>query len=151
MIGVILNDGGTTLRFYVDRIGNNNADDYSKLDYWVIVSISVSSPFFNYSNRGESLQYAELISMRDAFNLFLENRLTQEKHLDFIEPEYEFVLHPKHDETNPCVDFKINEVGGYGGQYVLSLFRKEIVIWRDYLDKAIKNFDARNIEDFRNV
>ena len=166
-MGLILDDGGTKLRFSVDSIGNNNVDDYSKLDYWMVISVSVNNKFFNYRYRGETLQYADLISIRNTLNTLLENRLKQKEKLDFIEPDLEFMLYPQLDlRTIPgtwckegyeiqdiSVDFKINlpdNERGYSGEYhVVPLLRDEIVIWRDYLDQAIKDFDARNIENAR--
>lgn len=160
---MVIESGETKFVFRVDKIGNNNTENYKDLDYWVVVTVEVNNRFFKYSDHGESLEYGDLIYIRDSFEKLLSDRLSEKTELSFIEPDFEFVLFPKfdlrtvpgawckegHEIQDISVDFIINLTESnhaYSGeQYILPLNRQEITKWRDYLNDAIVEFDARRL------
>ena len=162
-MGLSINSGETKIVFSVDEIGNNNTDNYSDLDYWMIITVSVKNRVINYFHHNETLEYGDLVWIRDSFNKLLTGQITENTKLSFIEPDFEFELFPKidlrtipgywcaegHEIQDISTDFIINltnSKGSYSGErYILPMNRKKIIAWRDYLNEAILEFDARNI------
>jgi hypothetical protein len=156
--------GETKFYFSIDGAMSNreNRKDIEALNYWVLVSVTVRNQFFDYKNlRDESLEYLDLLIIRDSFSKLLNDEIEKPETIAFIEPYYEFTLNPKLDLRtigHTCaegyeiqdisVDFIINlhdSNAAFNGQkYILPCDREEIIAWRDYLNEAIIEFDARN-------
>jgi len=159
MEGLIIEGGETTLKFSVDGIGSNNTNDYSDLDYWLNITVCIESRNFDYFYSGETLEYGELIQIREYFKILLAERLLDQTDVLFTEPDFEFILYPSvkpSDLGKPlgiwrldediCVDFVINLTdsdGSYNGsRFVIPFDRDMITAWVEYLDEAIDEFDA---------
>ena len=160
-MGLIIGSGETKLSFSVEKIGNNNTEDYNDLDYWLIIKADVENRFFNYHHDEETLEYQDLIRIRDNFDSLLKGDINERTEIGFIEPDFEFILYPpiKFSELDKpleiwriseeaCADFVINLTESnyaYNGErYIYPLDINEIIAWRDYLNEAIIEFNARN-------
>ena len=161
-MGLIIESGETKLIFSVERIGNNNTKDYNDLDYWLIIKADVENRFFNYHHNEETLEYRDLITIRDSFDSLLKGDINERTEIGFIEPDFEFVLYPPvrfseldkpleiwRTSEEACADFVIylteSDFSYNGERYIYPLVKNEIIAWRDYLNEAIIEFNARNI------
>ncbi|MDP4120136.1 MAG: hypothetical protein Q8876_03655 [Bacillota bacterium] len=153
---LILDSSDTKVTFSVDGIGNNNTDDYNDLDYWMIITASVKSRFFNYFHNDESLEYQDLIMIRDNFRKLLFDQIGEKTELKFIEPDFEFVLYPEKNlsstygtEDDISVDLIINltdtDLAYNGDRYIYPLSKQDIKAWCEYLDEVIVTFNAKII------
>jgi hypothetical protein len=159
-MGFFIESGETIFKFNIIRIGNNNTHDYKDLDYWLIIEASVENRIFNYYHQNETLEYQDIILIRDSFNKLLSGETREQIEIGFTEPDFEFLLYPAisfselkkpleiwRTDEDICADFIINLTesdGAYNGErYIFPLNRKDITIWRDYLNEAIITFDAR--------
>lgn len=141
---------------------NRNPDDWA--------NVSFSFKFYdviNYTKNNEELLLCSEVDMfRDKLEKLLNDELTEKEEIEFIEPDFEFVLQPKSDKSHePSVvygelgteiggiflDMKINLwSGGLTNNYFSTTFGKdeieELYIYLLLVTKKITMDDERVVE-----
>lgn len=103
--------GGTVFRFFFSDKGFDDGGCF-----WTDACISVKNCYFKYQTGSEFLTFAELQEICDSLAELLNDRITEKRHLGFIEPDLEILLNPKFDRRKdpeyPYVseDFEIEDI-----------------------------------------
>ena len=91
-----LNLDGTILYFNVR--GYRKSTDSNWTDEWCSVEINVrSGNWLSYSQSGELLLACEVEEILSLFKDLIEDKITESKEVEFIEPDFKFILNPKKD------------------------------------------------------
>ncbi|MFT9078498.1 hypothetical protein [Ethanoligenens sp.] len=145
-----LESNGTIFRFCITEKGYNDGGYF-----WTNAAIYVSNWCLNYRTSSEFLEFSELIELRDKLTDLINDNLNEIEHLEFIEPDIQVLLKPRHDIRN---DGKYEYIkGGYeiedivaefllypvlddaftDQHYVMPLYRQNIAELLKYLDNMI--------------
>ena len=151
-----LSSGETEVFFGINGLGNGLGSCEGKWLCWCLVDLYIKNRFFFFNRTSdEMLTLGEVDCLKNALDDLLNDRISQQSNISFIEPDLEFVLSPKFDvresenhiwvrEGMEIVDIGADIVihlsdmkNGYNGQtFSLPLDRMEISKLKLYLDEA---------------
>ena len=133
--------------FNIEDIGG--IIELNELDWWMPISCTFKNRFINY-HCTSAVDYTSLIYAKDKFDALLDDKLSEDTEISFIEPRMAFTLMPRNQSdrhSNIYLDLSITLTstdGVYLGEsIVISFDRNEIIAWRNFLDNALSEFDAR--------
>lgn len=100
-------DDHTNFEFNISRTHKKEKDS---MDRWCEVSLIVENEYFKYKIiNNEILLECEIKDLIKQFDNLLKGKLKEDKYIDFIEPDLEFILRPaKQSYEEDIVDFRIN-------------------------------------------
>ena len=87
-----ITSGGTIFRFSVTRKGHNDAGYF-----WTDAVIVVENWCLKYATSNSFLEFSEMILMRNKLSELVNDKLINVEKIEFIEPDIQLVLNPKHD------------------------------------------------------
>ena len=162
-----LSSGETSAYFRIAGLGNglgsNTFEDHNdRLFCWCLVDLYIKNRFFLFDRtEDEMLNFGEVIYLRDRLSDLLSDQIDSICSLSFIEPDFEFELHPKLDlrtvnnlwvrEGMEIQDISMDLIisladlkTGYNGQtYTLPFNRNEIQSMKDYLEQVIPRLEQQ--------
>jgi hypothetical protein len=124
--------------------------------FWTDAVIFVENRYFNYETSSSFLEFSEIEHIDEKLRCLLNDEITAEETLEFIEPDIQIVLKPKIDKRESDKysfvreGYEIEDVSAefllfpfLGGvlteqHYVMPLYRSDLVLLTEYLSKAIK-------------
>ena len=148
----------TKLEFYLKNYKSDYSVEQSD-DNWCNVSIKIENKYLNYNEYGELLECCEVDNIYNNIGELLADELKSITKIEFIEPNIEFILYPKHDlredenitfvkEGHEIVDIsmdmKINLfIDGYltSQSYSIGFTRNEIKEFYECLKETINKND----------
>jgi hypothetical protein len=154
-MGIEVRNTDTLMKFNIEKLGNKSEDDPRVQDYWMIVEVSVRNKWFNFYDKSESLEYSNIVHIKNVYEKIQKGEITENTGLGFTEPDFEFVLHPPfkfgNDTIGCSMDFIINLTDNskaYNGeQYLLPLDDDETAKFIDYLNQVIVNLKPKNYSE----
>ena len=131
----------TIIRFGISgyKPGNMRGEEDEE---WCDVSLSVENSYFNYHRHDELMLMYEVDSLKNSLMNLLEGKLSGDTKIDFIEPDYEFILFPKTEKSCILMEMKINlwlDGALSSHSYSMLFNHEEIQIILDYLEKLTKS------------
>ena len=141
---------------YFNVKGYKKSTDNNWADEWCGVELNVQSEsWLNYSQSGELLLACEVEEILSLFEDLAEDRFSEPRELEFIEPDFKFMLNPKkdlrqdpqyvyvqpgHEIVDIDAEFKVTFWnGGLTANYLsLCMDREDILAFTMYL-KVITN------------
>ena len=83
---------GTVFRFCITDKGYDDGGYF-----WTDASIVVENWCFNYKTSGTCLEFSEVIHIRDKLSQLTKDDIATVETVEFIEPDIQMILKPKHD------------------------------------------------------
>ena len=139
-----MNIDGTFFEFGIFNYASNKGNDYN----WATIKLNVHNRNFNYFVKTDLMTSMEIDELVFKVRNLLDGKLKEKEHIEFYQPDIEFLLYPKNnlyenETTDIYVELIINltdKYGVYGGQkYVMILDRKGIEQLIEYTNKVVKN------------
>lgn len=146
--------GGTIFRLLLSSKGVDDGG-YS----WTDANIMIENRYFNYQTGAEFLTYSEIKEIYCQLTMLLDDKVQETTTLEFIEPDLQIALNPKHDLRNDPKyvyvkeGFEIEDVcaefifflslgAGYTDErYTLPLYRSDIEHLVEFIGRKIDEFD----------
>lgn len=86
------------IKLYFNIKGYRQSTDANWTDEWCGVELSVQSEnWLNYSQSGELLLACEVEEILSLLEDLIEDRISEPREIEFIEPDFKFILNPKKD------------------------------------------------------
>ena len=86
------------IKLYLKITGYKESTNSNWTDEWCGVELNVQSGnWLSYSQSGELLLACEIEEILSLFKDLIEDKITETKEVEFIEPDFKFVLNPKKD------------------------------------------------------
>lgn len=129
---------GTAFRFFFSDKGFDDCGYF-----WTDACISVENRYFNYQRGPLFLTFAELQEISKSLTELLNDGITEERRLGFIEPDLEISLNPdpKFDNISAEFIFYLSPGDCYTDQrYTLPLYRSEMEKLVKFLNEKIASF-----------
>ena len=90
-----IESNGTIFRFCVTNKGY-----YDGGYFWTDADIVVENKCLKYRTSGSFLEFFEMVSIRDMLSDLISDKTTDIERMEFIEPDIQIILKPKHDLRN---------------------------------------------------
>ena len=156
-----ISSGETEVHFSINGLGNGLSDYLGKDYCWCLVNFKVTNRFFSLERiNDELLTFGEVLELREGLVDLLDDKINDICTISFIEPDLEFILHPKLDlrtvkriiyieegleirDISTDIIINLADSDGYNGQsYRYPLNRNEIVALKKYLDDVIPDLEV---------
>ncbi len=120
------------------------------IDRWCEISLIIENEYFKYKTiNNEILLEYEIEYLIKQFDNLLNGKLKEDKHIDFIEPDLEFILHPaRQSYEEDTVDIRINlfQDGALSADfYNLCLGKEEVKQLLIYLNMIIPTIGSKKV------
>ena len=144
---------GTIFHFFFSDKGYDDGGYY-----WTDARISVENHYFKYNTGPSFLTFAEIKDIYESLSALLEDRVSERRNLEFIEPDLQLLLIPKEDLRDSLKytyireGFEIEDIsaefsfylflgGGYTDErYTLPLYRGDIEKLVNFMKEKITAF-----------
>ena len=108
-------------------------------DRWCEISLDIENSYFKYDEKGEMLLESELYEIYEFLEKCLNNELSEDKELSFLEPDLEIKLFKSSDSLDFIGELKILlKDSSYSDYYAIFLNESSLKALKNYLGKVLK-------------